>query len=72
MEKLFGSIKNKKICILGLAFKKDTGDTRNSPSIDVIHNILNEGANISVYDPKVTEESTYEISKEIIYEKVST
>ena len=70
MERLFGSLRRKKVCILGLSFKKDTGDTRNSPSIDIIQHVLNEGAEVSVYDPKVTEESVKDISEHLIFEKV--
>lgn len=69
MERLFGSLRRKKVCILGLSFKKDTGDTRNSPSIDIIQHVLNEGAVVSVYDPKVTEESVKDISEHLIFEK---
>ena len=39
----------------GFAFKKDTGDTRESASINLIHNFLAENANVSVYDPQVEE-----------------
>eukprot|EP00126_Sphaerothecum_destruens_P011153 Sdes_comp20866_c0_seq1m17758 len=56
VKKLFNTVTGKKICILGWAFKKDTGDTRESPSIFVAKYLLEEGALVSVYDPKVTEE----------------
>ena len=47
--------------ILGLtdAFKKDTNDTRESAAIYVADYLLNEQAEIVVYDPKVTEEQIY-------------
>lgn len=44
-------IKNKKIGILGLAFKANTDDIRCSPSIDIIKKLLNLGAKINAYDP---------------------
>ncbi len=53
---LFGTIENKKIAILGFAFKADTNDTRESPAINISKNLLQEGANLSIYDPKVEEE----------------
>merc|ERR1712111_265214 len=56
VECLFNTITDKKICILGFAFKKDTGDTRESAAIYVAKHLLDEGAHISIYDPKVTEE----------------
>ena len=51
----FNTIKNKKIGIMGFAFKKDTGDTRETPAIDVCHGLLRDGAKLCVYDPKVEE-----------------
>ena len=43
----------KKISMLGYAFKKDTGDTRESPAIDVGHGLIEDGAKLNIYDPKV-------------------
>ncbi|KAI8891800.1 UDP-glucose/GDP-mannose dehydrogenase family, NAD binding domain-containing protein, partial [Globomyces pollinis-pini] len=54
IKKLFNTITNKKIAILGFAFKKDTGDTRESAAITLVKYFLNENANISIYDPKVS------------------
>ncbi len=53
VEKLFGNISEKKIAILGFAFKSKTNDTRESSAIDICKNLLQEGANLSIYDPKV-------------------
>tara|TARA_B100000242_G_scaffold277191_1_gene233647 strand:+ start:501 stop:1904 length:1404 start_codon:yes stop_codon:yes gene_type:complete len=53
VNKLFGNISEKKISILGFAFKANTNDTRNSPCIDICNELLEEGANLSIYDPKV-------------------
>ena len=50
---LFGNVSEKKIAILGFAFKANTNDTRQSPSIDICKDLLEEGANLSIYDPKV-------------------
>lgn len=44
-------IKNKNIGVLGLAFKPDTDDMRNAPSVDIIKMLQHEGANIKAYDP---------------------
>ena len=56
-EEILKNLRNKKICILGLSFKPETDDIRSSPSITVISLLLEKGAKISAYDPKVTEES---------------
>ncbi len=56
VKKLFGNLADKKIAILGFAFKKDTNDTRESPSIEICKNLLNEGAFLSIHDVKVTKE----------------
>lgn len=50
---LFGSLKGKRLAILGFAFKKDTRDTRESPAIDLCRHLLCEGAELAVFDPKV-------------------
>jgi UDPglucose 6-dehydrogenase len=50
---LFNTLVGKKICILGFAFKKNTGDTRESPAIYVCRDLMDEGANLAIYDPKV-------------------
>jgi UDPglucose 6-dehydrogenase len=54
---LFNTVSGKKITLLGWAFKKDTDDTRESAAIYVADHLLNDCANISVYDPQVTESS---------------
>ncbi|OMP31802.1 MULTISPECIES: UDP-glucose 6-dehydrogenase [Mangrovimonas] len=56
---LYNTIADKKIAFLGWAFKKDTNDTRESAAIYVAEHLLQEQANIVVFDPKVTEEQIY-------------
>jgi UDPglucose 6-dehydrogenase len=53
---MFNTVSNKKIAILGFAFKKDTGDTRETPAIDVCRGLLTDGAKLSIYDPQVGED----------------
>ena len=48
-------LKNSKILILGVAYKKDIGDTRESPAIDIIESLLNKSVEVSFYDPFVDE-----------------
>ena len=54
VAKMFNTITDKKIAVFGFAFKKDTGDTRESAAISVSHHLLEEGANLAIYDPKVS------------------
>lgn len=48
---LVGSLKGKKIGVLGLAFKPNTDDIRESPAIDIARKLIDEGAHIRAYDP---------------------
>ena len=50
---LFGTVSEKKLSILGFSFKANTNDTRNSASIKICKNLIEEGAFLSIYDPKV-------------------
>ncbi|MDC3201311.1 nucleotide sugar dehydrogenase [Acidimicrobiia bacterium] len=50
LEKPF---KNSNILILGVAYKKDIGDTRESPAIGIIENLFERGVNVKYYDPFV-------------------
>ncbi len=52
---LFNTVSDKNIAVLGFAFKKDTNDTRESAAIYICRDLLEEQANISIYDPKVSE-----------------
>eukprot|EP00239_Pterosperma_sp_CCMP1384_P007567 CAMPEP_0197857166 /NCGR_PEP_ID=MMETSP1438-20131217/29969_1 /TAXON_ID=1461541 /ORGANISM="Pterosperma sp., Strain CCMP1384" /LENGTH=464 /DNA_ID=CAMNT_0043472895 /DNA_START=153 /DNA_END=1547 /DNA_ORIENTATION=- len=53
---MFNTVQNKRIAVLGFAFKKDTGDTRETPAIDVCRALLTEGAKLCIYDPKVSDQ----------------
>ena len=50
-EAVGGSLKNKKIAILGVTFKPDTDDMRDSPSLTIIPALQKMGASIAAYDP---------------------
>ncbi len=59
IDSLFNTVSGKKIALLGWAFKKDTNDTRESAAIYVAWELLQDKAEIHVYDPKVTKEQIY-------------
>ncbi|WP_339657203.1 UDP-glucose 6-dehydrogenase [Flavobacterium frigidarium] len=54
VQTLYNTVSGKKIAFLGWAFKKDTNDTRESAAIYVADDLINEQAEIAVYDPKVS------------------
>lgn len=54
VQTLYNTVADKKIAFLGWAFKKDTNDTRESAAIFVADDLINEQAQIAVYDPKVS------------------
>ena len=54
VEKLFGTVTGKRLAILGFAFKADTNDTREAPAIRICLDLLEEGAQLAIHDPKVT------------------
>jgi len=59
VSSMFNTVSGKKIAILGFAFKKDTGDTRETPAIDVCKALMQEKAILGIYDPKVSREQMY-------------
>ena len=48
------TLRGKRIAALGLAFKADTDDVRESPALDIIRKLLNAGAKVTAYDPAAT------------------
>lgn len=48
---LGGDLKGKSICALGLSFKANTDDTRDSPSMEIIRRLIAEGCSVRAYDP---------------------
>jgi len=66
-------LKNSKILVLGVAYKKDIGDTRESPAIDIVESLLDKSVEVSYYDPYVDDliVNKKSISKEQDIEKIS-
>jgi len=59
IKNLFGTISDKVICILGFSFKANTNDTRESPAINITEDLLEEGAKLSIFDPKVSKKQIF-------------
>ena len=57
LDSMFNTVSGKRLAILGYAFKKDTNDARESPAIGICRRLLEEKANLAIYDPRVSQES---------------
>ena len=66
IRKLVGDLKDKKIAVLGLAFKPETDDMREAPSVGIIRGLLADGALVQAYDP-VAKSEAKKILSEVFY-----
>ena len=57
IEKLVGDLREKKIAVLGLAFKPETDDMREAPSVEIIRGLVERGAKVCAYDPVAMSEA---------------
>ena len=62
IEKLLGEISGKQIGVLGLSFKPETDDMRESPATDIIRELQTRGAKIKAFDPVAMEEAKHLLS----------
>ena len=62
-------ISGKKVSILGLSFKPETDDMRDSPALDIISVLITKGANIEVYDPAAMSEAKSFFEDKIVFAK---
>ncbi len=53
VKSLFNTVSDKRVAIMGFAFKKDTNDVRESPAIQICQRLIFEEARLAIYDPKV-------------------
>ena len=53
-EESAGDLRDRRVTVLGLAFKPETDDVRESPAIPIISRLLDRGAKVTVHDPLVT------------------
>lgn len=64
LSSMFNTLAGKKICILGFAFKADTGDTRESPAIYIARRLLAEHAEVIISDPKALKNAALDLVDE--------
>jgi len=57
IDTLVGGLSGKRIAVLGLAFKPETDDIREAPSIDIIRGLIERGATVTAYDPAANEQA---------------
>lgn len=57
IEKLVGGLAERRVAVLGLAFKPETNDMRDAPSVDIIRGLIERGSTVIAYDPIATEEA---------------
>jgi UDPglucose 6-dehydrogenase len=66
LKDVLGGLKNEKIGVLGLAFKPNTDDMRDAKSVDIIGQLLTEGAQVCAYDP-IAMDNCRKTFPEIVY-----
>ena len=61
------NVSGKNIAVLGLSFKPETDDMRESPALDIISTLCKSGANITAYDPAAIEEARPLLPESVVY-----
>ena len=61
VSRMFNTVSGKRIALFGFAFKKDTGDTRESPAIRVARQLVEERAHVVVTDPKALKNAAFDL-----------
>lgn len=66
-EHFGGNLEGKTLAVWGLAFKPNTDDMREAPSIPIIKKLLSEGARVKAYDPAAMEQAKFFLGESVIY-----
>lgn len=67
LSQMQSDVSGKTISILGLAFKPETDDMRDSPALDIIPELISKGANIIAYDPVAMQEARSLLSDKVVF-----
>ncbi len=62
-----GSVRGKRIAVLGLTFKPETDDMRDAPSISIVHRLIAEGAQVRAFDPVGAEQAAMLLPETVCY-----
>ncbi len=62
-----GSVRGKRVAVLGLTFKPETDDMRDSPSLGVVHRLVEEGAMVVAYDPAGMDQARTMLPSSVLY-----
>jgi len=65
LRAMFNTVAGKRIALFGFAFKADTGDTRESPAIDVALQLLSEHAKVVISDPKAIDNAKVDLANHV-------
>ncbi len=67
-----GSVRGKKVAVLGLTFKPETDDMRDAPSISIVHRLVAEGASVNAYDPEGVDQARPLLPSNVVYADSAT
>ena len=70
LQKIVPDCRGKRIAVLGLAFKPDTDDIREAPSLSILHELTEQGAAVFAYDP-VAEDAVKQSFPNVTYTKTA-
>ncbi|HQT63817.1 MAG: UDP-glucose 6-dehydrogenase [Acidiphilium sp. 21-62-4] len=60
-----GGVRGKRIAVLGLTFKPNTDDVRDSPALGIIHRLVDEGAVVSAFDPMGCNQARFQLPSQV-------